>query len=185
MHRELARGVDGEQPGGMHHRRVHGKTAQFVGVGERVVEAGPSAVDPQAAFEREPDQHRDAQALALGQPEIAETQGHGDLHGHPVGVPDRVVPGCVRRGQRGLDHLGPAASWARSRSSAARAWSTRPARLAWAASRAASPCPPILLRGSDRTLSSSCSMRESAKSTALRYAAVVRARSSNMPHTWL
>ena len=28
-------------------------------------------------------------------------------------------------------------------------------------------------------------MRESAKSTALRYAAVVRARSSNMPHTWL
>ena len=32
--------------------------------------------------------------------------GHGDLHRHPVGVPDGVVPARVRRRQRGLDDIG-------------------------------------------------------------------------------
>ncbi|CAM5686239.1 hypothetical protein SGLAM104S_02954 [Streptomyces glaucescens] len=100
--------------------------------------------------------------------QVAEAQGHRQLHRHPVAVPDGVVPAGVRRGQGGLDDTGLGGELGDVPVEGLAGLVDELGGLARAASRAASAWPPIRLRGSERTCSSSLSMRESAKSTALR-----------------
>lgn len=186
MHGELARRVDREEPRGELDGAPQGAAAQLVGLGERV-RPGAAAVDPHAALQGEPHEHRDAQAhtAGLGQLEVAQAQGHRDLHGAAVRVPDRVVPARIGRGQGGLDDGGLGGQLGEVTVENLPRPVDELSVLGPGGLARGVPWPPIRLRGSDRALSSSCSIRESAKSTALRYAATQRARSSNMPHTWL
>lgn len=85
-------------------RRLHGEPAQPVRVHQgRRLGRRPSAVHPDPALQRQPDEQRHAQVGALGKVEVADAQGHRYLHGDAVGVPDGVAPAGVRGRERGLD----------------------------------------------------------------------------------
>ena len=172
VHGELARRVDREQPGGVRDGRVHGQAAQL---GRCPGERRPrrpvrplSIHSPRSSGSR--TSMRDAQVRALGQMEVAQAQGHRQLHRARGSRARRGCPsGRTRRGSAGSTTSASAVSWARSRSRTARAWSTSscvlgPGRLAGGvARRRRSGC-----AGRTGTWSSSWSIRDSAKSTALR-----------------